>query len=152
MDLEKRASSGSSDRRRRLSGLAVRAAVGVLLVLGLGGPSPGHLGSCGATSAADPVQFCTSKETYVCARECGSGRWDAAMRMTMCGTDAVIASRCAGFGFPPGCLPTQVQASACFEALRNPDRLGTPFLDITECNSTTLCSSSALTSTEPEGI
>lgn len=140
--MEKRSSSS-------FRGLALRVCAGVVLVLGLGGPSPGHTGGCSSSSAVDPVQFCSMKETYVCARECMTGRYTVDMCTVMCGTSEAIAARCAGSTFIPGCEPTQVAASACIEALRAADRLGTPSNLIPECN---FCGGSPLLGPEPEGI
>lgn len=157
-----RAPSDPRVARRRFARIALRIAAASLVALAIGAPSPGHLGSCGLSGgavAADPVQFCTDKETFICIRECGTGRWDAAMCSTMCGDNppttamGVAAARCAGAGFPPGCALTQAQANACITSLQDLARLSTPFLEIPECNVAMVCAASGgLTSSEPEGI
>lgn len=158
-DLEQPASSPTVPTRRPLAvRVLLRVAAGVVLVLGLGGPSPGYLGGCGSgTAGVDPVQFCVDKEVYVCARECGTGRYTPETctggPTVECGSDAYremnIRRRCAGATFLPGCSPTQAQAGACIAVLMDPGLLSTPSRDFAECN---LCAAAPLLGPDPDGI
>lgn len=91
---------------------------------------------CGVTlHQVDPVQFCTDKRMYVCARDNRAGRIDMS-QYNQC--VAQIDAMCAGFSFN-GCVPTPAQADACLAALADVNRVTTPDGMIIECMSSALC-------------
>lgn len=146
--------------------ILLRLAAGLVLAAGIAGPSPGYTGGCSTGSGgmvADARQFCVDKEGYTCARECPMARGIYTMDYcnTQC-TSTAILTRCGGFGWAAGCAPTQAVTGRCIETLRNTALLATPPADLIECQFSTLCSASGLTSSElsssepassePEGI
>lgn len=113
-----------------------RVLAGIIAVLALGGPSPGHVGSCdGSGEQADSAMFCEAYRTYYCARELSGGRLPAdqysdCTRRTGSGGPYVF---CAGFNFTPGCEPSQRSADACIRALdTTPVSVGTG--DVAQCD------------------
>jgi hypothetical protein len=139
------------ENKVRWSRVALRASAGVVLLLALGGPTPGYVGNCsggGTPAGVDPVAFCTNKRTYICARDNYAGRIDM-NQYNQC--RAMIDSVCAGFSFG-SCAPTQSQAQACIDALADPMRVGTPDSMIPECSSTALCGGTMLVAPDPGGI
>jgi hypothetical protein len=140
--------TSTTPRSQSARRVLLRLAAGVVLAMGLGGPSPGYTGGCGSSGGmvADARQFCVDKNTYTCARECATGRWDAARCDATCGPH--IVPGCMSFGWTPPCAPTQSVTAACIQALRDEALIGTPVDMITECQFSTLCAGSALTSSE----
>jgi hypothetical protein len=123
----------------------LRLAAGVVILLALGGPTPGYIGSCDAGGArvADPAQFCVDKRSAECARDL------SAMRITMemyNACSATLLSECNGFNWAAGCSPSPETADACLAALRDPSRLGTLNSEIVECNAASLCGAAPLVS------
>ena len=115
-----------------------RGALGVLLVLVLGGPAPGSVGSCAEDSpTADAVQFCVDRKSWSCQRRWARGELNDAER------DACLVpveDDCRGSAWGTDCIPpTTRQTEACIGALSNPDRLATPESDLVECQRSTLC-------------
>ena len=140
-----------------------RALAGALLLLGLGGPSPGAVGSCGGElSTVDAVQFCANRRVAECNR--GRARGDAqAAPPTPCADDPAtpeneadpticnwrycleqVPSRCSMASWA-GCNPppSQAVAEACLLALTSFDRLAQPTAEIAECNIEIICPSGA---------
>lgn len=104
----------------------LRIAVGALLVLALGGPSPGHIGSCdGSAELAGAADFCERYRTYYCARELMGGRlpaseYQACIQRTGPNSGDPF-TYCSRFAFTPGCEPSQRTADACIDALARTD-------------------------------
>jgi hypothetical protein len=140
-----------------------RAFVGALLLLALGGPSPGAVGSCGGEiSTADPVQFCANRRVAECSRALARG--DALPPApTPCVDDPATAyneseppvcnwvfcvqqvpNRCSMASWA-GCNPPPTQAIAddCLAALTSVERLPQPTAEIAECNLDVICPSGA---------
>jgi hypothetical protein len=118
-------------RPRRTGAIVVRVIVAAIGLLALGGPSPGHVGSCdGSAELASPGDFCTRYRTWFCARELQGGRINAA-EYTNCANG--IATYCASFTFGM-CVPTQRRADSCISAMSDMGRVGTPSTLIPECN------------------
>jgi hypothetical protein len=123
-------------RRREL---LVRAGFGVLLVLVLGGPTPGAVGSCGNDSLsgqADLQSYCSEREQLVCVRrnlrrEITDGERDE------CRLAAI--QQCASRSWAPECRPTERQARACLNALSALETVRTPENKIMECSTKALC-------------
>ena len=135
------------NRSTMRSRVVLRLVAGALLLIGLGGPSPGYVGGCDSgPRTADPFQFCVSKETYVCARECAVGRYTPEMCSALCGSNDAIVGRCAGFNWIPGCAPSESQTGVCIDALADSSRIGTPSNEIIECQN--LCAGAGLTADE----
>lgn len=88
----------------------------------------------------DARQFCLDRESYTCAHECPSGRYDATRCMTDC-TSTAIVSRCGAFRWAPGCSPTRATTSACIDALRDATRMDVPAGTLPECQTATICGS-----------
>jgi hypothetical protein len=114
--------------------------LGIVLVLLLGGPAPGAVGSCeddeGSFVPAD--EWCAEKGTWTCQR-----RW-AQGTLTNEERDACIETvRDTGPGstWPADCTPPSRQkADACIGALMSVDRLDEDEASIIECRTETLCS------------
>ena len=119
-----------------------RVLLGIVLVLFLGGPTPGAVGDCsedeGASVAAP--DWCFEKGGLVCERRAA---------MTPPGPDNDAAKEecyrsldvsCPGSTWPLDCVPpTRMLANACIAALSNTDRLSEPESAIVECQVATLC-------------
>ncbi len=121
--------------RERPRRLAPRLLAGIILFLALGGPSPGHVGSCdGSGELADPAEFCEAYRTYFCARELNGGRLpvtEYANCTRRTGTGGPYAY-CTGFSFPCE-TPTQKSADACIRAL-DQTPVEVPTADVAQCN------------------
>ncbi len=112
--------------------------MGVLLVLLLGGPTPGAVGSCSDNDEViGAVEWCVEKEGWICERRGAQGTYDddevdACLRG--------VEPSCQGRTWPPDCVPlTRRVAQACIDALGSIDRLGTAEGDLEECKLETLC-------------
>jgi hypothetical protein len=138
-------------RTSSLTRIAIRLGAGVIILLALGGPTPGYVGTCdasGGSTVADPAQFCTSRKTWECARDYAAHRIDMGMyNACALGIDAA----CAGFNWTPGCAPSPQLADACISALSDMSRVGTPTPMIEECYTESLCGGAPLT-TPDDGI
>jgi len=140
-----------------------RALVGALLLMGLGGPSPGAVGSCGGEiSTADPVQFCANRRIAECSRALARGdalppapapcvddpatsyneSEPAVCNWVFCIEQ--VPNRCSMANFA-GCNPPPTQAIAddCIAALTSVERLPQPTAEIAECNIDVICPSGA---------
>jgi len=116
-----------NDRARLLT----RFIVGVLAVLALGGPSPGHVGSCdGSGELATPSEYCPLYRAYFCAREFQGGRINAA-EYTTCADQS--GAFCVGFNFDAACHPTKRRADSCIQAMMDAGRVSTPTTALPEC-------------------
>jgi hypothetical protein len=116
---------------RRTGAIVVRLLVGAIGLLALGGPSPGHVGSCdGSAELAAPGAFCEQYRTWFCVRELQGERINEA-EYTNCANG--IPTFCAAFSFGM-CRPTQRRADSCIAAMRDPGRVSTPSSMIPECN------------------
>ena len=116
----------------RRAGWAPRALVGAILLLALGGPSPGHIGNCdGDAQPADPADYCARYRAFFCAREYQGGRINAA-DYTLCAERSAMF--CMGFNFDPMCgVPTQRRANLCIDAMSDMGRVATPTTNLPEC-------------------
>jgi hypothetical protein len=111
-----------------------------MLVLLLGGPTPGAVGSCtgeGKLDAfADLASFCKESEQLKCVRRALRKELTTQQRDD-CRRAAI--TDCEQRSWAPGCHPTERQARACLNALRSLDTLSTKEKDIAECNQRALC-------------
>jgi hypothetical protein len=127
------------------------AAVGLLVFLG--GPGPGSVGSCSETKpdVADAPQYCVNKNEALCRRTlvmCGRGVTACDNAYLRCTNGAPmemppfppLIERCAGAAWPATCRPpTASQASRCIAALlaSDPAHLSVPndqvFMRFPEC-------------------
>jgi hypothetical protein len=123
----------------RRKALLVRAGFSVLLMLVLGGPTPGAVGSCGTDDLAgfaDIQRYCAQREQLVCVRrnlrkEITNGQRDECRRAAL--------KQCASRSWAPECHPTEREARACINALSDLDTLKTPEDKIHECSTKALC-------------
>jgi hypothetical protein len=121
-------------------GMAWRALFGAGLILLLGGPTPGAVGSCGGDELggeADVRAYCTEREQLICVRrslrrEITPGQSDD------CRREAIQI--CKARAWAPACRPTERVARACLNALRSLDTVKTPEDRIKECRTSSLCS------------
>jgi hypothetical protein len=121
---------------------AVRVLFAVLVLLILGGPTPGAVGSCDAEdSDADLYAFCRSREELTCWRR-GLRRELTENAVNQCRVDAV--AKCQQSSWAPGCKPTQRQADACINALRAMDTLQTKESKIAECKQKSICTATEI--------
>jgi hypothetical protein len=117
----------------------VRAGFGVLLMLLLGGPTPGAVGSCGSddlSGLADIQRYCAQREQLVCVRrnlrkEITNGERDDCRRAAL--------KQCSSRSWAPECHPTEREARACLNALSDLDTVKTPEDEISECSTKALC-------------
>ncbi len=127
-------SGRAASRRARL---VPRALAAVIAFLALGGPSPGHVGSCdGSGELADQASFCEAYQTWYCAREVGGLRLNGTMYnecIRRTGPSGPYAE-CTGFNFMPGCEPSQRSADACIRALEAATDLSIPTTNIIQCD------------------
>ena len=125
-----------------------------ILALAIGGPTPGYVGNCDASSnggpAVTPREFCTHRTHNTCARDNALGRFTVS-QYNDCQADAHINAVCNGFNFPNGCMPPTSAANACYDALLDGSRLGTscsftPTVNcgLSECQFTSICGASPL--------
>jgi hypothetical protein len=123
----------------------LRAAALCVMALGIGGPTPGYVGNCdaggGSSASVDPTTFCTYRDTYFCARDHAAMRISDAQYNTCI---MAVAGNCNGFNFPPGCAPSMELAQTCYNALLASGMLATTDMNITECQTATLCGTSML--------
>jgi hypothetical protein len=133
----------------RASNFFLRAAVALVMALMIGAPTPGYVQGCsgaGGGGAVDPVEFCIGKSSRVCARDEVAGRISRAEYQACIDR---IPSNCEGNTFMEDCNPTFVTVQACYDALVDPLRVGTPDSGLAECMS--ICTGSG-GGFEPEGI
>jgi hypothetical protein len=109
------------------------------LLLGLGAPTPGAVGSCGGddlSETADLQSYCIAREDLVCVRRGERGELSA-VGVDKCRRDALEV--CPRRWWSPECRPTEREARACLNALRSLDTLSTPEGEIEECQVSALC-------------
>lgn len=125
-----------------------------ILALAIGGPTPGYVGNCDASSgsgpAINPRDFCVQRTHNACARDYAAGRLTMAT-YNDCQGAPHINMVCNGFNFPNGCAPPTSAANACYAALLDGTRLSTTCTftsatscGLTECQFTSLCGASPL--------
>lgn len=130
---------------------AARLLFALLVLLMLGGPTPGAVGSCDAEdSEADLYAFCRSREELTCWRR-GLRRELTDNAVNQCRIDAI--EKCQQSTWAPGCKPTQRQADACINALRAMDTVQTKESKIAECKQKSICTAKEtnLSSAETDG-
>ncbi len=127
--------------------LAARAAIAALLLLVLGAPGPGHVGSCSDSTdaAADPEVFCRERKGWICARlRLAGGDADGDPPGACAGAPAYeqsqfddcrarIPTDCSGARFAADCTVTERQTAACVEALSLQANVCIPEEMIAEC-------------------
>ncbi len=128
----------------RAGKVAIRIVVASIAMLALGGPSPGHVGSCdGSAERTDYAEFCMNFQQWRCVRDYNEGR--AYLDGTPARLDGPgyqtcaneIAARCTGGSYgmcgdvPKA--PTTTQTDACIAAMSTPARNGTPEAMLPEC-------------------
>jgi hypothetical protein len=119
--------------------LRFRLLAAFLLLLLLGGPSPGAVGSCEERRRlAELRPYCEEREQLVCWRRYLRGELGGGEReVNECRATAI--SRCQNRYWPPDCRPSERQTDACLNALRSYDTLDIPESEIAECSVETLC-------------
>lgn len=134
---------------KSLRRVLLRLGAGVVILLALGGPTPGYVGTCSTDTPAvvDPEQFCVDRKSSECARDRVAGRTDEA---TYNACANMIESQCTGATWTNGCAPSPQLAGACISALRDMSRLATLNAMIEECYQETLCGTAPLVT--PDGI
>lgn len=125
----------------------LRVVLALGLVLLLGGPTPGAVGSCGDDSApfADLRMYCETRELLSCERRRLRGEFETSPRDPQaekdafdgCLLDATLG--CASRFWAPGCRPTTRQANACIAALQSYDTLDVEESELPECKVGALC-------------
>lgn len=135
----------------RARGFALRAGVAAGLLLLLGGPTPGAVGSCGGANldrAADLASYCKERDQLVCVRR--QLRKEISIAASNdCRRQAI--AQCEMRSWAPGCQPTVRQTRACLNALRSLDTLQTKENQIAECKVSALCSGGAATTPRDAG-
>ena len=117
--------------------LFLKLAMWVVLAVALVGPTPGQVGGCTEdTIAADPVEFCAEKNTWICQRDFAAGRTSMVERDTCLFN---IQGMCAGAAWSSCMPPTESQAQVCIDALADPARLAETSDRIAECQASFLC-------------
>jgi hypothetical protein len=117
----------------------IRAGCAAALVVLLGGPTPGAVGSCGSDDLDNPADleaYCTERDQLVCVRRSLRGELSQVERDD-CRRLAI--AQCQDRFWLQGCEPTRRQARACLNALRSFDTLDTREDKIEECSISTLC-------------
>lgn len=128
----------------------VRALLSLALLLVLGGPTPGAVGSCGEDSApfADLNDYCNKRELLSCERRRLRGEF-AVMADPTGAFDACLLNSgltCQSRFWAPGCRPTTRQVNACIAALQSYDTLEVEEADLPECKVSALCTVNTLPS------
>lgn len=129
----------------RAGKVAIRLVVASIAVLALGGPSPGHVGSCDGASEHTPyVDFCMQYQQWRCVRDYNGGRAytdGSPPRIDGMGYQACaaeIGTRCSAgsYGVCGGIPnnPTRTQTDACIGAMADASRNGTLETALIECN------------------
>jgi len=121
--------------------------VGLILLM-LGGPTPGAVGSCGAKDGeADLFSFCREREELTCWRR-GLRRELTEKAVNECRANAI--EQCRLRVWAPECRPTERQANACINALRAMDTVQTVENRIGECKEKALCTAGAANASSSE--
>jgi len=130
----------------------IRIGVAVGLIVLLGGPTPGAVGSCGEDSApfADLQEYCETRELLSCERRRLRGEFQVTPRdpaaekqaFDACLLDATLG--CASRFWAPGCRPTTRQVNACIAALQSYDTLDVEEADLPQCKVSALCTVNTL--------
>lgn len=116
-----------------------RVLLGIVLVLLLGGPTPGAVGDCSDDEGAfvPASDWCFEKEAWLCERRRAQGTYTDAERDNCL---ELLNTSCPGRTWPDGCTPpTEQTTRACIAALMSVDRLGEAEADIVECKSEIIC-------------
>lgn len=119
----------------RAGKVAVRLFIASIAILALGGPSPGHVGSCDGSAERTPYpEFCERYQTYACQRDYDGGRLDIP-GYTACAADAGMGCSAGNYmecnGVPTE--PTQTQTDACLAAMQDPARYSLLASELIEC-------------------
>jgi hypothetical protein len=133
------------DCAERCSTRVSRALFALIILLMLGAPTPGAVGSCGAEDGeADLFSFCREREELTCWRR-GLRRELTEKAVTECRENAI--EQCKQRVWAPECRPTERQAEACINALRSLDTVQTVESRIAECKEKRLCTAEAAAET-----
>ncbi len=118
--------------------MARRALAAAALLLLLGGPTPGAVGSCDddVDGFADLTEYCKEREELICVRRALRKELSTEQRDD-CRREAMDA--CDRRFWAPDCRPTNRQAQACLNALRSTETVQTPEDELKECNTEALC-------------
>jgi len=127
-----------------LKRVGLRILSGLGLVLLLGGPTPGAVGSCGEESApfVDLNEYCETREALSCERRRLRGEFPSTSEQDPEFKECVRVAYqdlCPLRFWAPGCRPTTRQVSACLGALRSFDTLDVEEDDLPECKVSALC-------------
>lgn len=119
----------------RAGKVAVRLIVALIAMLALGGPSPGHVGSCDGSAERTPyADFCAARNTANCERDIQAGRIDGA-GYRACSANVLVG--CDGGNYAPcngvDTAPSTTQTDACIGALRDTPRFGLLESQLGEC-------------------
>lgn len=119
----------------RTGKVALRLLIATIAILALGGPSPGHVGSCDGSAERTPyVEFCVQRNTANCERDLTAGRIDGP-GYTLCSGSVMM--NCEGGNYTPcngvETAPSTTQTDACVAALRDPARFGLLESELAEC-------------------
>lgn len=119
----------------RAGKVAVRLFIASIAILALGGPSPGHVGSCDGSAERTPyIEFCVQRSTANCERDLAATRIDAE-QYGVCSTN--VMPGCEGGNYAPcngvETAPSTTQTDACVAALRDPGRFGLLESELAEC-------------------
>lgn len=127
-----------------------RVLVGLGLMLVLGGPTPGAVGSCGEESApfADLRSYCETRELLSCERRRLRGEFNTEPVPQGAFDACLLAATldCRNRFWAPGCRPTTRQVNACIAALQSYDTLDVEEADLPECKVEALCTVNMLPS------
>lgn len=125
------ASVPTTQRRR----LLLRVLAGIVTMLALGGPSPGHVGSCdGGSELADTAEFCEVYRTFYCTREYAGGRMALeAYNACTSRSPSGAYTYCVTNPFD-ACQPLKRETDACVRGLADDsDEWSTPSTAIPQC-------------------
>jgi len=123
----------------RRATIAARVALGAVLILVLGGPSPGSVGGCtDDPTFANAEAFCIDKNEWICQRRWARAEIDDAQRNSCLD---MVPGMCLGTTWPTDCdpPPTVSQTGACIDRLRSASQVETPVSEIPECQLDFLC-------------
>ncbi len=126
---------------KKTSRLLLRAAVGAVLFLALGGPGAGNVGGCGnSPPEMDAADHCRARQDISCRRDLFAGR-STQTQFAEC--IALIEPVCSGATWPTSCnpKPSPADSDACIRLLARSDLVTVEtgvLLSRPECN---LCGS-----------
>lgn len=131
----------------RAGKVAIRIVVASIAMLALGGPSPGHVGSCdGSAERTSYNDFCRVRDNVRCVRDFNNNGSEyapgipariTAAEYSTCAADARNET-CVGGNYPlcsdnTPAAPTRTQTDACIAALSDPSRFVIPEAMLREC-------------------